>query len=135
MSLRTRLRSTPWAEPDSAPIRIPSSKEEVGESRARAFAQDRHCLARSSAPLHRTGMAAKPPLQPQQLAPEWLAHRYDPEHDAVHLVRADRALRRSVPFLTDEHLPSAQEPVVARREDALESAPAPSPVHFVFHSA
>ncbi|MFL6843258.1 MAG: hypothetical protein ACJ8ER_00060 [Allosphingosinicella sp.] len=80
-------------------------------------------------------MAATPPLQPQQLAPEWLAHRYDPEHDAVHLVRADRALRRSAPFLTDEHLPSAAEPVVARREDALASAPAPSPLHFVFHSA
>jgi hypothetical protein len=73
--------------------------------------------------------------QPLRLDPEWLAHRYDPQHDAVHFIRADRAVRREVPFLTDEHLPSAQEPLVIRREDALAAAPAPSPIHFVFHSA
>src|SRR4051812_29098778 len=80
-------------------------------------------------------MAAEAPLRPERLSPDWLAHRYDPDHDAVHLVRADRALRASVPFLTDEHLPSAEEPVVARREDALAAAPDPAPIHFVFHSA
>jgi hypothetical protein len=75
------------------------------------------------------------PSQPLGLDPEWLAHRYDPRHDAVHFVRADRALRRTVPFLTDEHLPSAATPLVVRREEALAAAPEPSPVHFIFHSA
>jgi hypothetical protein len=75
------------------------------------------------------------PSQPLRLGPEWLAHRYDPEQDAVHFVRADRAARRAIPFLTDEHLPSAAEPLVVRRRDALAVAPASSPIHFVFHSA
>jgi hypothetical protein len=70
-----------------------------------------------------------------QLAPEWLAHRYDPEADAVHFVRAERALRREAAFLTDEHLPSAAEPLPVGRGEALAAAPAPAPVHFVFHSA
>jgi len=83
--------------------------------------------------MHMAVMAAPSPQE--HLAPDWLAHRYDPEHDAVHLLRADRALRRSAPFLTDEHLASAGEPVVARRSDALANAPAASPVHFIFHSA
>jgi hypothetical protein len=75
------------------------------------------------------------PSQPLRLDPEWLAHRYDPEQDAVHFVRADRATRRAIPFLTDEHLPSAGEPLVVRRRDALAVAAAPAPIHFVFHSA
>jgi hypothetical protein len=75
------------------------------------------------------------PSKPLRLDPEWLAHRFDPQADAVHFVRVPRALRNSVPFLTDEHLPSAQQPLVVRREDAIAAAEAPSPVHFVFHSA
>lgn len=71
----------------------------------------------------------------EHLAPEWLAHRYDPEHDAIHLLHADRALRSSAPFLTDEHLASGGEPVVARRADALARAPDASPIHFIYHSA
>lgn len=70
-----------------------------------------------------------------RLQPEWLAHRYDPQHDAVHFVRADRALRRSVPFLTDEYLPSAADPQTIGRADALGVAPPAAPVHFIFHSA
>lgn len=84
--------------------------------------------------MHSAGMAAG--STPLYLAPEWLAHRYDPEADAVHLLRAERALRRQAPFLTDEHLAAAAgEPVVARRADALASAPPEAPVHFIFHSA
>lgn len=69
------------------------------------------------------------------LAPQWLAHRYDEGHDAVQFVEADRALRRSVPFLIDEHLPGAKSPLVLSRRDALAQAGQPAPVHFVFHSA
>jgi len=80
-------------------------------------------------------MAAQPPLQSLRLPPDWLAHRYDPQMDAVHFIRADRELRRTVPFLIDEHLPSAKEPLVVRRLEALAVAPPPAPVHFIFHSA
>jgi hypothetical protein len=80
-------------------------------------------------------MAAQAPSEPLQLLPEWLAHRYDPEQDAVHFVRADQETRRSIPFLTDEHLPSAAEPLVVRRIDALAVTPAVAPIHFILHSA
>lgn len=63
----------------------------------------------------------------------WLAHRYDPGHDAVHFVAAPREQRRTVPFLTDENLPEAARPRVLRRLDVAQ-APAGS-VHFIFHSA
>jgi hypothetical protein len=75
-----------------------------------------------------------PPI-PSQMPPEWLAHRYSPDHDALHFVPADRMLRRSVPFLTDENLPLARRPTVLRRTDALLIAPVAAPLHFVFHSA
>jgi hypothetical protein len=80
-------------------------------------------------------MAAKAPPQPLSLPPEWLAHRYDPDQDAVHFIRADRELRRTVPFLIDEHLASAGEPLTARRRDSLAVAAQPAPIHFIFHSA
>jgi hypothetical protein len=80
-------------------------------------------------------MAAQAPPTSLRLPPEWLAHRYDPVQDAVHFARVERELRRSVPFLTDEYLPSAQEPLVVRREDSLAATPPPSPIHFIFHSA
>lgn len=69
------------------------------------------------------------------LAPEWLAHRYDETHDVIHLVEATRALRQSVPFLMDAHLPGAATPLVLRREEAVSAVPNPAPVHFIFHSA
>ena len=67
------------------------------------------------------------------LGPEWLAHRYDAVEDAVQFVEADRALRRSAPFLTDEYLPSALHPMVMRRGEALAAAPGPAPVHIKHH--
>jgi hypothetical protein len=73
--------------------------------------------------------------QTLRLPPEWLVHRYSPEHDAVHFVSADRSLRRSAPFLIDEYLPQAADPVVVRRSDALAVAPPAAPLHFIFHSA
>jgi hypothetical protein len=84
--------------------------------------------------MHSGAMTAAPDPQ-LRLQPEWLAHRYDPQHDAVHFVRADRALRREIPFLTDEYLPSASDPIVVGREEALAAAPPAAPIHFIFHSA
>lgn len=75
--------------------------------------------------------------QPLTLRPDLLAHRYDPGHDAVHFVEADRALRRQVPFLIDEHLPGSGAPAVVARADALRVSPPPgeTPIGLIFHSA
>lgn len=69
------------------------------------------------------------------LPPTFLAHRYDPGHDAVHFIEADRSVRRMAPFLTDENLPGAQAPLVVRRQDALRTAAGDAPLNFIFHSA
>ncbi len=69
---------------------------------------------------------------------EWLAHRYDEGQDAVHFINTPRALRRAVPFLTDEYLKPAA-PKVVKRVDALAdvagNAAATGSTHFIFHSA
>ena len=65
----------------------------------------------------------------------WLAHRYDPGHDAFHFVRLPRNAHRTATFLTDDHLPAGLKPLVVRRQDALAQVPPPAPLHFVFHSA
>lgn len=65
----------------------------------------------------------------------WLAHRYDPDHDAIHLVPVSRNEHRKAVFLTDEYLPAGLKPLVVRRQDAVSSAPRPAPIHFIFHSA
>ncbi len=67
--------------------------------------------------------------------PCWLAHRYDPDHDAVHFIAADRAQRGVATFLTDEYLPSSATPIVVPRRDAVAAAPPAASVHFIFHSA
>ena len=74
---------------------------------------------------------------------DWLAHRYDPEHDAVHFLRVPRAEHRKAVFLTDEYLPRGLQPLVVRRSEAMAAAPPSpppssppsSPLHFLFHSA
>ncbi|OYY91202.1 MAG: hypothetical protein B7Y45_04220 [Sphingomonas sp. 28-66-16] len=65
----------------------------------------------------------------------WLAHRYDPGHDAVHLLPVPRGEHRRATFLTDEYLPAGLAPLVVRRSDAIAAAPPTAPLHFVFHSA
>lgn len=65
----------------------------------------------------------------------WLAHRYDPGHDAIHLLPVPRAEHRKATFLTDECLPAGLEPLVLRRKDAIADAPPTAPIHFLFHSA
>lgn len=67
---------------------------------------------------------------------EWLAHRYDPGHDAFHFRRVTREARAQVPFLTDLHLGEEAAPVVLRRTDCRSAAEtAEPPIHFLFHSA
>ncbi len=65
----------------------------------------------------------------------WLAHRYDPDHDAVHLLPVSREDHRKATFITDEYLPMGLEPLAVRRKDAIAAAPPRAPVHFLFHSA
>ncbi|WP_353205152.1 hypothetical protein [Sphingomonas sp.] len=65
----------------------------------------------------------------------WLAHRYDPGHDAVHLLPVPRDVHRCATFLTDEYLPAGVTPLVVRRADAIAAAPPTAPLHFIFHSA
>lgn len=65
--------------------------------------------------------------------PEWLAHRYDPNHDAVHFVQASRTRRRATPFLTDACLQPGP-PLVETRSVALAARPK-APAQFIFHSA
>lgn len=67
--------------------------------------------------------------------PEWLAHRYDAPGDRIQFVEVPRARHAEIPFLTDEYLPAAATPRVISRTTAVEQAPAPAPLHFIFHSA
>lgn len=66
----------------------------------------------------------------------WLAHRYDPGHDAFHFRSVTRPARMAVPFLTDQHLGEAAEPLVLRRTDCAAAVQGrQAPLHFLFHSA
>jgi hypothetical protein len=65
----------------------------------------------------------------------WFAHRYDPEHDAVHFVRLSRDAHRAATFVTDDYLSAGLEKLILSRADIIAAAPQPSPVHFIFHSA
>ncbi|WP_347567195.1 hypothetical protein [Sphingobium sp. BYY-5] len=65
---------------------------------------------------------------------EWLAHRYDPGHDAFHMLHVPRKRHAEIPFLIDEYL-GQEQPMVLRRADAMAQAAAPGPIHFLFHSA
>lgn len=78
-------------------------------------------------------MTQAPPISAIVGEATWLAHRYDPGHDAFHFRAVSRAVRGSVPFLTDEYLGGPGEPVVIRRADCYEASRAP--LHFLFHSA
>ena len=66
---------------------------------------------------------------------EWLAHRYDPGQDAVHLLPVSRAVHGASIFLTQDHLPDDLVPLVLPRRAIMAAAPQPAPIHFVFHSA
>lgn len=78
-------------------------------------------------------MSQAPPISAIVGDATWLAHRYDPAHDAFHFRAVSRAARRTVPFLTDEYLGGPGEPVAIRRADC--GAAPRAPLHFLFHSA
>lgn len=78
-------------------------------------------------------MSASPPLSAIVGDAAWLAHRYDPGHDAFHFRSVARVARGAIPFLTDDYLGGPGEPVVVRRADC-HAAPR-APLHFLFHSA
>lgn len=75
------------------------------------------------------------PLQ-NTLDPVWLAHRYQPDGDAFHMVAANRSKRSKVAFLTDELLGTDLERRILSRAEAEQAAQRTSaPLHFIFHSA
>ena len=65
---------------------------------------------------------------------EWLAHRYDPGHDAFHFRRVTREGHARATFLTDAEL-GPVDPLVIRRLDAIAARPPSAPLHFILHSA
>jgi hypothetical protein len=69
------------------------------------------------------------------LGPEWLAHRYDPTHDAVHFRSVDRATRARVPFLIDDELGGPGEPRILARSDTAALQLGGNRINFIFHSA
>lgn len=69
------------------------------------------------------------------LSAQWLAHRFDPNHNAFQFVSVDRVRRQSVPFLTDEHIGSAAEPLVIARPNVSAIIDMHRPLHYIFHSA
>lgn len=66
--------------------------------------------------------------------PLWLAHRYDPKHDAVHFRRTLRRDHDAATFITDEHLGGEGERMVLRRAEVMPVVP-PGKLHFILHSA
>ncbi len=82
-------------------------------------------------------MASSPDMLIAAVArdPQWLPHRYDPGHDAIHFRRASRGEHRAATFLTDDHLPAADAPLILRRAEVMAGADRPAPLHFIFHSA
>lgn len=67
--------------------------------------------------------------------PEWLAHRYDEQHDAFQYRHVTRARHAEVPFAIDDYLGKEENPVVVRRDEAASLLGEQAPVHFIFHSA
>lgn len=67
--------------------------------------------------------------------PEWLAHRFDEQHDAFQYRHVTRARHAEVPFAIDDYLGKEPNPVVIRREEAVGFLGEQAPIHFIFHSA
>ena len=76
---------------------------------------------------------SRPPAAPQR-DPQWIAHRYEEGRDAVHFVQVPRAEHGGFPFLTDEYM-GDRAVAAGLRSEAAGGAPAPAPLHFLFHSA
>lgn len=65
----------------------------------------------------------------------WLAHRFDPDSDRFHMLQLAREDHRAAIFITDEYLPTGRPLQPIPREALMAAAPAPAPLHFIFHSA
>lgn len=89
----------------------------------------------AAAALHSRDMHASLDSAAVVRDPDWLAHRYDAERDAVHYLPASRAQRRAAVFLTDEYLADAGRPVAVARAAAVAAAEAPAAQRYIFHSA
>lgn len=93
-------------------------------------------VAGEALPRHESDMTGPDPLIAAIARdPQWLPHRYDPDHDSIHFRRTPRDHHRSATFLTDEYLPAADAPAVVARERAMETRGPAAPIHFIFHSA
>ena len=68
------------------------------------------------------------------LDPEWLAHRYQPDGDKVHFVRASREIHQSVTFVSDEYLPANLDRQVIDRKALSGSSGLVNKTHFILHS-
>jgi hypothetical protein len=81
-------------------------------------------------------MASLSPQHEFQLKnPEWIAHRYDRKHDAVHFRHVTRQQHASVPFVTDDYLGQAPDLThIIARNAVAENLPQ-ADTHFIFHSA
>lgn len=90
-------------------------------------------LAKSPPTAQQRGMQVPDTLADLIGNPAWLAHRYDPGHDAFHFRWVDRARHAATTFLTEEALADATGPVPVARGDTQPATAAP--LHFIFHSA
>ena len=68
------------------------------------------------------------------LEPDWLAHRYQPEGDKVHFLRAPRDVHQSATFISDEYLPQNLDRKIIDRTNIAVPAIGDKPVHFILHS-
>ena len=59
----------------------------------------------------------------------WLAHRYDPGHDAVHFLPVARDVHARATFVTDQYLPKDLVPLIVRRREATAAMPPRAPLH------
>ena len=91
--------------------------------------------ASPSAALSLKAMQQGPSIADIAGDPAWLAHRYDPGQDAVHLLRLEREGHGKVIFVTDEYLPGDAPRLVVERKALVAAAPPEAPLHFIFHSA
>ncbi|CAN5272327.1 hypothetical protein BH10PSE12_BH10PSE12_09250 [soil metagenome] len=81
-------------------------------------------------------MAISPELRMIAQDAQWLPHRYDPVHDAVHFLKVDRQAHRAATFLVDGELPADAAKLVLRFDDSAQAAaPTAAPLHYIFHSA
>lgn len=64
--------------------------------------------------------------------PDWLAHRYDEQADAIRFIRVSRGERADLPFLGETDL-AGRVPISIARRDAMPVQPAR--LGYIFHSA